>query len=472
MIRCNKIVNKLFKNEIVIENNINSKIIIRNMSILSKRQIFDKPQELRPTTQSNYKNKKDSINKKKEEEKKREEEEFDRLIENKRLEFEKQNQKNNVDTNNNNNNKKLQSQLLGYEDLFEEYDENEEVDIKIEQLLEASKRGDKKEVLKLGEEYILNHSPEEIEQQEQEQRLQQQKQQNSPNNPMNDALKLFNSDNLASEYVTRLLIEQFQTKNRLDDTIHSIIVNLPEWQDYNNEVLREVAKLELQEGMYDGDDSSRVTKYWQVQRIKLVESIRRNHSKRVGDAVAKKLKQVSKEIQKEIDEHDVVLQKRTGLTLDQLKQHKDYAHFYRENSDEDEENELFKENEYDKLLKTLVGSDVDNIPKQVKEIFYTTTKSIEATKEKDKFLFEQAEIETKRQQEEQPQYQYQQQQQRKPQQTISKTLNFSDIVMKDQQKQKQKQQQQQQQQQNQQQEHMDVDDFDLKSILNSMSEKK
>ncbi|KAM9995746.1 hypothetical protein ACTFIY_001953 [Dictyostelium cf. discoideum] len=470
MFRCNKIVNKLFKNEIILNNN--SKILIRNMSILSQRQIFEKAQELRPTTKSNSRDhKKDSMNYKREQQRE-EDEKVEMLIENKKLEFEKMKEltqdnynNNNINNNNNNNNnKKPRLHLLGLDGFFNgNEEEDEEADSKINMLLEASNRGDKREVLRLGQQFFFNESLEDIKKEEEEELREN----------MRDPLKLFSPDNLASEYITRLLIEQYQNKNRSEDIAHAIIVRLPEWQDYNNEVLREVEKLELQEVSYKGPDSKRVTQYWNVKRIKLVDSIRRKHSKRVGEAVAKEFKRISREMQKEIDEDDIELQKKTGLTLDQLKQHKDYAHLY----SEDDEDEYFEENEYDKLVKTLVGSDVDNIPKQVREIFYTTTKSIEASKEKDRLLFEKAEIETKRQNEEKQQPQYQYQYQQKPQQSNSiikeKAMSFGDIVAKNQLQQKQQQQLlQQQQKQQQQQGHMDADDFDLKSILNSMSEKK
>ncbi|KAK5579107.1 hypothetical protein RB653_008786 [Dictyostelium firmibasis] len=479
MNRCNRIVNRLFKNEIIPNNN-NSKIIIRNMSILSKRQIFDKPQELRPTSKSPNVN--DNINSKDLSfEKKIEilrEAERDRLIEEKRKEFEKMkklthgNQSIVADESVTSEtdyelfkpNKKKESnvgiQLHDYSNLFGDIEFNEEEQKNIERLLQASLRNDKNEIAKLSKELILS---------------------DDPNNPQDDEYnndKIKNTDpisklmsgfsnNLGSEYVTRLLIEDYQNKHRADEFIANLISETPEWQDYNNEVLREVAKLEKQEISYQGEDSARVTKYWNLQRMKTVESIRRKHYKRVEAAILLKLQWNADLLEKNRVVEEDFLQKATGLTLDQLKKHRDYSHIW----SDDHGDELFTEkNEFDNLVDNLVGQNTDSIPKQFKDIFKTSTKSLEAPNHKD-HDFEYAMVEAKKEQQKQQQQQQQQQHQQpisqeSTNQSISnsdeKKLSFSDIVKKN----------QEQEQQQQQKKHLDSNDFDLKSILDNMSKQK
>ncbi|GAM28117.1 hypothetical protein SAMD00019534_112930 [Acytostelium subglobosum LB1] len=197
------------------------------------------------------------------------------------------------------------------------------------------------------------------------------------------------------ELMYRLMIDELNTERKHDERIHELIVELPEWQDYNNEVLRTLRQIEIDFHAYQGPSSWISYDHFEQRRIREVEDIRRKHYKRVSNAVEERMKLFDKEMdndwRNDIDE----FMAEHNLTEQELRNDPEFAPIFRtfdgnqegevDEFDQDEINEKLDElahdkDEFDMELGEALGDEshlleASDIPEEARVLFHKVTKT-------------------------------------------------------------------------------------------------
>ncbi|EGG21494.1 hypothetical protein DFA_01380 [Cavenderia fasciculata] len=140
------------------------------------------------------------------------------------------------------------------------------------------------------------------------------------------------SDN--EELIFRLMINEMEVDRHSDEKVHELIVRLPEYQDYNNEVLRCLNQIDMDYmSLGDKEDSWVDNEYFEKRRNTEVEEIRRKHYRRVSDAVDKRLSDFNMELQGHLDGIIDMIKKYEGLTDEEIKNHPVHGYLYEEDED-------------------------------------------------------------------------------------------------------------------------------------------
>eukprot|EP01133_Synstelium_polycarpum_P008686 gene8686-10204_t len=150
------------------------------------------------------------------------------------------------------------------------------------------------------------------------------------------------------EMMYRLMIHELNSERRYDEVIHQLTVDLPEWQDYNNEVLRTIKQVEIE---------------------------------RVCLALEARLQQYDQELEQQVEEKITSIMDKENLTRDEMTTMEEYKYLF-----EDDESLLREESgiagkdekdEFDLALERSLALDgdqqmldVSQIPEEAKIMFH------------------------------------------------------------------------------------------------------
>jgi len=257
------------------------------------------------------------------------------------------------------------------------------------------------------------------------------------------------------EYLHRLMIEDINENRKKEQYIHNLVTKLPEWNNYNNEVLRGLEQLEIDFLNYEGVETKMTYKYWEERRIQMVEGIRRKHYRVVSKAIDKLLdEEIAKQEQEKEDFKQQII-KDTGLNEDTLMTNKNFNQMFSNTKSTSTLDQLFNQkDEMDSMIEeALRESGIrGEIPQGIKEMF----KQLNASSAQQSFTteddeFEHSFIKAATKQQEQLQYksaEFDHQVEQQQQEEIPQNYNTSSSLQND------------------------DDDFNLKDILANMSSKK
>ncbi|EGC33124.1 hypothetical protein DICPUDRAFT_81090 [Dictyostelium purpureum] len=181
--------------------------------------------------------------------------------------------------------------------------------------------------------------------------------------------------NMAEEYICRLLIEETKKDAAEDEFFFQQITALPEWNDYNDHILREVKKLELEEFYNPLPENKRLTNYYEKERIKRVNEIRKIHLIPVREAINRRYKELEKELDLVIEKKILVTMKNTKLTREQLKEHKDFKYLFDENYDP--KHEIFTDKDDLDIILEEINGPLDSVPSVIKSIVQASKENFE-----------------------------------------------------------------------------------------------
>ncbi|EFA83947.1 hypothetical protein PPL_03017 [Heterostelium album PN500] len=189
------------------------------------------------------------------------------------------------------------------------------------------------------------------------------------------------------ELMYRLMINEMNSERRYSEMIHQLIVDIPEWQDYNNEVLRTLKQIEIDFHAYEGTASWISYEHFEKRRIREVEQIRQRHYKRVSMAVDVRLEQYSMELDKQIEQKIETIKTEKGLTEAQMRASKEYAYLFESDDDKTpaemeadrlaEQKKEDEQDEFDLAIERAMGNDkhlleTEKIPEEVKMLYHRT----------------------------------------------------------------------------------------------------